>query len=144
MARLVVLVVLALAAIALAAILQRRRPDPPSAPSYRAPTQLDRDDFDRPTAASLVAVFASATCTTCPEVWAMVEPYGGDLLAAQRIDVQDDPELHRRYRIDGVPTTVLADAQGVVTTTFFGPIAEDDLRQAVAALRAGPGGTAES
>ena len=140
MIRLVVLVLLALAAVGLALILQRRRPDPPSAPSYRAPTQLDRDDFDRPDAPHLVAVFASATCNTCPEVWAMVEPLGGADLAVQRIDVQDGALLHGRYRIDGVPTTVLADAQGVVAATFFGPIAEGALDDALAALRAGPGG----
>jgi hypothetical protein len=134
--RLVILVVLAGIAVAVALVLQRRRPDPPSAPSYRAPSQLDRDDFAQPDAPFLAVVFASATCNTCPEVWAMVEPFGGDRLAVQRIDVQDRSELHRRYRIDGVPTTVLADADGVVSATFFGPIPPEDLAAAVDELLA--------
>lgn len=135
MTRVIVLVVLVAVAVAVAAILQRRRPDPPSVPGYKAPSQLDRNDFARPDAPFLVAVFASTTCSTCPEVWDRVEPLGGDDLAVQRIDVQDGPDLHQRYRIDGVPTTVVADAQGVVSATFFGPIRPGELEEALATLR---------
>ncbi len=135
MTRLVVLVVLVAVAVVVALVLQRRRPDPPSAPSYRAPAQLDRDDFDRPHDPFLVVVFASTSCNTCPEVWAIVEPLGAPDLVTQRVDVEDRSELHERYRIDGVPTTVLADANGVVTATFFGPTSPDDLAEAVDALR---------
>ncbi len=127
--RLVVLVVLAAAAIAVAYVLQRRRPDPPSAPSYRAPTQLDRDDFDQPTVPYLGVVFASTTCNTCPEVWATVEALATPFLAVQRVDVQDRGELHSRYRIDGVPTTLFADHEGVVLKAFFGPFDVDELRE---------------
>ncbi len=140
MTRLIVLLVLVLAAVVVAVVLQRRRPDPPSAPSYRAPAQLDRDDFSRPDAAALIVVFASSTCNTCPEVWRMVEPLAADDLAVQRVDVQDGGELHRRYRIDGVPTTVLADDRGVVVTTFFGPVLDDEFAAAIDALRRGDGG----
>ncbi len=135
MERLVVLVVLALVAVAVAAVLQRRRPDPPSAPSYRAPSQLDRDDFDRPNSPLLAVVFASTACHTCPEVWEALGPHGDEELVVQRVDVEDHSDLHRRYRIDGVPTTVLADAQGVVTATFFGPVGDAELSDAIAELR---------
>lgn len=135
MIRLIILVVLALAAIGVALLLQRRRPDPPSAPSYRAPVQLDRNDFDRPDVPHLLVVFASITCNTCPEVWAQVEPFTADDLVVQRVDVEGGGDLHRRYRIDGVPTTVVADAQGVVTATFFGPVLDEDLYEAVDQLR---------
>ncbi|MEM9565258.1 MAG: thioredoxin family protein [Actinomycetota bacterium] len=135
MTRLIVLVVLVAVAVVVALVLQRRRPDPPSVPSYRAPAQLDRDDFDRPGDPFLVVVFASASCHTCPEVWAIVEPLGTDDLVVQRVDVEHRSELHERYRIDGVPTTVLANADGVVTATFFGPTSPDDLAEAVDALR---------
>ncbi|MGB5756394.1 MAG: thioredoxin family protein [Acidimicrobiales bacterium] len=126
--RLIVLVALAVLAAAVAYLLQRRRPDPPSAPSYRAPAQLDRNDFDHPDRRHLAVVFASATCNTCPEVWAMLQGLDAPFLAVQRIDVQESAELHKRYRIDGVPTTIFADAQGVVTKAFFGPIDADELR----------------
>jgi Thioredoxin domain len=133
--RLVVLVVLTAAAVGVAVVLQRRRPDPPSAPSYRAPAQLDRNDFTAGADRWLVALFGSVTCDTCPVAWATVEavlatvPSGA--IEAQRIDVQTNAELHRRYRIDGVPTTVVADVDGVVTQTFFGPMTSVQLRQAL-------------
>lgn len=137
MTRLIVLVVLAFGAVAVAYLLQRRRPDPPSAPSYRAPSQLDRDDFDHPDRAYLAVVFASTTCSTCPEVWATIEALDTPFLAVQRVDVQDHGALHQRYRIDGVPTTVFADRSGVVLRTFFGPFDEDDLRELLISI--GPG-----
>lgn len=133
--RLIALVVLTAVAVGVALLLQRRRPDPPSAPSYRAPAQLDRDDFVNPSAATLVALFASTTCNTCPTAWeavlAAAAERDGNTLAVQRIDVQDDPTLHERYRIDGVPTTLVVDAEGVVTQAFFGPITATDVTAAL-------------
>lgn len=130
MTRLFILVGLSLGAVAIALILQRRRPDPPSAPSYRAPSQLDRDDFGHPSVPILLALFASTTCDTCPRAWETVQAiarrYDG-AITAQRIDVQNDPELHKRYRIDGVPTTVVADPEGVVQEAFFGPMTDEQL-----------------
>jgi hypothetical protein len=134
MERLIVLAVLAALAVGVAYLLQRRRPDPPSAPSYRAPAQLDRDDFDSPERPYLAVVFASTTCNTCPEVWEMIGSLDLPQLATQRVDVQDDGELHRRYRIDGVPTTLFADANGVVTSAYFGPFGVEELREALVAV----------
>lgn len=134
MTRLIVLVVLAAVAAAVAYLLQRRRPDPPSAPSYRAPSQLDRDDFAQPETPVLAVVFASTTCNTCPDVWASVEALAREDLAVQRIDVQDGADLHQRYKIDGVPTTILANHQGVVAKAFFGPVDDDELQQALESL----------
>ncbi|MDH3296297.1 MAG: thioredoxin domain-containing protein [Acidimicrobiia bacterium] len=127
MERLIVLVVLSLVAVAVALLMQRRRPDPPSAPSYRAPSQLDRDDFDRPDAPALVVVFASDTCQTCPEVWEAVRQLPSERIAVQKISFQASPDLHKRYRIDGVPTTVIANDEGVVVDAFFGPVRLDDI-----------------
>ena len=81
----------------------------------------------------LVAVFASTTCTTCPKVWADVEARGGSAVAVQYVTVQDDSGLHRRYRIDGVPTTIVADREGVVVHAFFGPVDPEDLVTAIEA-----------
>lgn len=134
--RLAALVVLALAAVGVALVLQRRRPDPPSAPSYRAPAQLDRNDFTPRAGAWAIVVFGSTACDTCPIAWAVVERVlkdrTGAPIEAQRVDVQSDADLHRRYRIDGVPTTVLADPEGVVTHTFFGPMEPASLADALA------------
>ena len=67
--RLFILVVLTLVAVGIAYVLRRRRPDPPSAPSYRAPAQLDRSDFVHPETPVLLVVFASKTCDSCAGVW---------------------------------------------------------------------------
>ena len=140
--RLIVLAVLAAAAVGLAYLLQRRRPDPPSAPSYRAPAQLDRDDFAYPERPYLAVVFASTTCETCPRVWALLEPLALPQLAVQRVDVQDRADLHQRYRIDGVPTTLFAGPDGVVVKAHFGPFGEDELREALVAVgQHGPDGS---
>lgn len=151
-ARLLVLVALTALAVGVALVLQRRRPDPPSAPSYRAPAQLDRDDFQPAAGAGswLIVLFGSTTCDTCPRAWDTIRsvlaegatsdagwPDNGRI-EARRVDVQTDPTLHKRYRIDGVPTTVIADAEGVVQQSFFGPMAEDQLITALARLGVGP------
>lgn len=138
MERVVLVVVLAVVAVAVASLLQRRRPDPPSVPSYRAPKQLDRNDFDRPEEPVLIVVFSSRTCSTCPEVWADVRAHRGPGRVVQEIAVQDDDSLHLRYKIDGVPTTLLADRDGVVQAAFFGPMDPDELATAVTELEAGP------
>lgn len=136
MSRLVILVVLAFVAVIIAAWLQRRRPEPPSAPSYRAPSQLDREEFAGPTGSSLVVVFASATCNSCPIVWGEVISVEREGLAVERIDVQDDPRRHERYRIDGVPTTLVTDGEGVVRASFFGPLPAGALAEAIDSLSA--------
>lgn len=137
-ARLILLIILAFVAAGVALYLQRRRPDPPSAPSYRAPSQLDRDDFGGRGRPFLAALFASTQCNTCPEVWALVEPRASEQLDVFRVDVEDDKgELHKRYRIDGVPTTVIADAEGVVLRTFFGPVPDEAFDEALAELGIG-------
>ena len=139
--RVAVLIVLTALAVAVAVALQRRRPDPPSAPSYRAPQQLDRDDFagrDRPW---LLVLFGSVTCDTCPKAWAVVERIVAELaptaltaLTIERVDVENDPDRHARYRVDGVPTTLLADDQGVVRRAWFGPIDAAELTAALDSL----------
>jgi len=129
--RLIVLVILSLVAVAIALLMQRRRPDPPSAPSYRSPSQLDRNDFDRPDAPALVVVFASEACDTCPGVWSAVDQLPPERIATQQVTVQADPGLHQRYRIDGVPTTVIANHEGVVVDAFFGPVQLDDIVEAL-------------
>lgn len=132
--RLIVLVVLTAAAVGVALILQRRRPDPPSAPSYRAPSQLDRDDFGSPPEPVLAVLFASTKCSTCPTVWRDLVPMAGERLGVVRVDVEDDPTVHGRYRIDGVPTTVFVDAEGVVGQAFFGPVSPEELAEAARAM----------
>lgn len=128
-------VVLVLGALAIAgafAAVLGRRTAAPASNTHHVPSVLDRRDFDRPDAPWLVAVFTSSTCNTCAGVWERAELLASDAVACQRIDFQDDKSLHERYRIDGVPTLVVADADGAVKRAFLGPVTATDLWAAVA------------
>ena len=51
-----------------------------------------------------------------------------------------DRALHERYAIEAVPTTLIADPEGVVVASFLGPVTATDLWAAVAEARE-PGST---
>ncbi|CAN5784073.1 MAG: thioredoxin family protein [Ilumatobacteraceae bacterium] len=127
-------------AVAIALIVKRRRPDPPTQAAGVVPTQVDRADFVRPEAPWLVAVFTSATCHTCADVAAKAEVLASDDVAVAEVSYDSAREIHRRYRIDAVPTLLLADADGVVRATALGPVAAQDLWSMVADARAADGG----
>lgn len=129
--RLVIAIVLIGVAVGVAALARRRRPDPPTAPSFRAPIQLDRDDFAGPETPGLLVLFGSTTCDSCRGAWDVVQALERPGLTVQRVDVEDDATLHQRYKIDGVPTTVLVAADGVVHSTWFGPLDRDELIAAI-------------
>ncbi len=134
MTRVIVLVLLTVVAIGIALVLQRRRPDAPSAPSYRAPRQVDRDDFEVPAELDLIVVFTSTTCDSCPMAWNTVNSIERSGTGAQRVHVQEKPELHKRYKIDGVPTTLVVGTDGVVKASFFGPVDADRITEALEGL----------
>jgi Thioredoxin len=133
--RVVVAVVLVAVAVAVAVVLERRRPDAPSQGSWEVPAQLDRGDFPRPDAPWLVAVFTSATCSTCAAVAAAAAPLAGDAVAVVEAEAKERRDLHDRYRIEAVPTLVVADADGVVRASFLGPVTATDLWATVARVR---------
>jgi Thioredoxin len=119
--RVLVAVGLALAVAAVARILERRRPQPPSQPRWAVPDQLDRDEFERPGAPWLVAVFSSATCDSCQATLDEARRLASADVVVQGVEVDARGDLHRRYNIEAVPTLVVADRQGVVRASFVGP-----------------------
>jgi len=140
--RILLVVALVGIAVGIAALVQRRRPDPPTAAmrEYSAPSQLDRADFEHPERPWLVVVFSSATCGTCAAVGAAAAPLESDGVAVQVAEVGERADLHDRYRIEAVPITVIADAAGVVVRSFMGPVSATHLWGAVAEARE-PGST---
>lgn len=118
----------------------RRKPDPPTQQTWTVPQQLDRNDFVLPTVPWLVVVFTSATCSTCAKVTGIAKVLGSTAVAVDVIDYQTQPDVHKRYGIDAVPTTVIADVEGVVVKSFVGPTTATDLWAAVAEARE-PGST---
>jgi hypothetical protein len=123
-------------ALAVGAVLRRRRvTDAPTQPVFSAPVQIDRADFAEFDAPWLVAVFSSASCTTCADVVSKAK-----VLACTEVDVVDveysaATALHRKYNVDAVPIAVVADRAGVVRASFVGPMSATDLWAAVAEAR---------
>ena len=136
MERLVIVAVVAAVAVVVALVVQRRQPAAaPVRTGYNVPGQLHRPDFVRPDADWFVAVFTSATCDSCAGVWDKVRVLESRAVAVQEVEVGADKELHDRYRIDGVPTTVIADREGVVRASFLGPATATDIWAALAEVR---------
>lgn len=135
------LVVLAmLVAVGVSLVLRRRKADAPTQGGYQIPTQLDRGDFVSPEAPWLVAIFTSSTCDACADVAKKAMVLASSDVAVQRIDYIDNPDLHKRYKIDAVPALVIVDQRGVVQKSFLGPMKAQDLWAAVAECRE-PGST---
>lgn len=142
MDRFALVIVLVVVAVAIAYALRRRRPEAPTQSHYRVPTQLDRADFDGADKPWLVVVFSSATCPTCAEAIAKASVVACEQVAVQDVSYQVRKDLHTRYAIDAAPTTVLADAEGVVRAAFVGAPSATDLWAAVAEAR-DPGSSPE-
>ena len=140
--RFVLAAVLVALAVVVALVLDRRRPDAPTAPRWAVPSQLDRADFTRPDVPWLVAVFTSATCNACAGTAAKAAVLASAQVAVEDVEFGLRPDLHRRYGIDAAPLVVVADAEGVVRASFVGPPTATDLWAAVAELRE-PGSTPE-
>lgn len=126
----------AVVALAVGTVVQRRSPDAPSTPTqHTVPDQLDRNDFNRPDAPWLVAVFTSATCETCAKVWTSTQLLESSEVAIENIEVKADSELHERYNITAVPLVVVADHDGVTRASFLGPPTSSELWAKLAELR---------
>ncbi len=119
---------------------RRRRADAPTQPRWHVPSQLDRADFADPAAPWLVVVFTSETCHVCADVARKAAALESREVAVDEVDYATGRDLHRRYRIDAVPTLVVADAAGVVRHSVLGPVTATDLWCAVAEVR-DPGST---
>jgi hypothetical protein len=141
-ARLIIGAVIVVAVGALAWWLQRRPPDAPPRDVYPVPKQLDRADFPRADAAWLVALFSSAACDSCRGLGPKVMALESSDVAVVEIEAEDRGDLHRRYELAAIPTTIVADADGVVLRGFVGAFTATDLWAAVAEVR-DPGSTPE-
>lgn len=142
MDRLLLALVIVAAAAAVAFVLRRRQaPDAPTQTAHHVPDQLDRADFTAlidPASADapwLLVVFTSATCHTCADMRSKAQVLASSQVAVVDVDYQNQRALHDRYRIDAVPTTVLADTEGVVRASFLGRASAADLWSEVAEVR---------
>jgi len=135
MDRLILVVCLVAVATVIAILVQRRRPGPPTGVDHTVPTQLDRNDFDNSDVEWLVVVFSSSTCASCAGVVERAGALESRAVAVQDVEVGARKDLHDRYKIDAVPTLVIADREGVVRASFIGPVNASDLWGTMAELR---------
>jgi predicted GNAT superfamily acetyltransferase len=131
---------LALAIVAVAGVVAlvartRRRTDAPTQARYEAPQQLDRADFPHPDHEWLLVAFTSATCHTCADVVAKAAVAASTSVGFAEIEYNTHRDLHSRYRIEAVPTLVLADRDGVVRTSYLGRVTATDLWADIAEAR---------
>jgi Thioredoxin len=142
--RLIIAAALVVVVSGCAAIVRRRQStDAPSQPaSWNVPAQIDRRDFHDPASAWVVVVFSSSSCQTCASVVAKASVLRSEQVAVQEVEFTSARSLHERYRIDAVPTTIVADGSGVVRASFLGPVTATDLWAAVAEAR-DPGSSPE-
>lgn len=131
----VLLVLGGVAVAGLVVALVGRRRAAPAANTHHVPRQLDRRDFPRPDAEWLVAVFTSATCNTCAGVVDRARHLESDHVAVAELELTRSGDLHEKYRIDAVPTLVIADPAGAVRRAFLGPTTATDLWAAMADVR---------
>ena len=135
MVQLIVAAVVVVVAAAAGLVLRsRQQVHAPTQPSHAVPAQLDRGDFDA-TSPWLVAVFSSASCTTCADVVRKAEVLRSAEVAVVDVEFTANRALHRKYDIQAVPMVAIADARGVVVAGFAGPVTATDLWAAVAEAR---------
>jgi len=134
--RLIVALIVVVVAVVLSRLLERRRPAPPTRDAYPVPAQLDRLDFPRPDAPWLFVLFSSRTCDSCAPMAVRVAALESESVATVDVEAKADKALHDRYRIEGVPMVVLADADGVVRAGFVGSVDSWELEEALAKAQA--------
>ena len=91
----------------------------PTPSGFTVPGRGARNDFEHPERPWLVAVFTSETCDSCAGVVERAAPLDSPEVAVAAVPVQDQAETHAKYRIDGVPTTIIADAHGTKLFDLF-------------------------
>lgn len=135
MIRLAVVLAVVFAGVIGSAIVRRRSTPVPTRGPGHVPSQLDRDDFVRPEAPWLVALFTSSTCNACADVERKAFALESPEVAVAVAEYVARRDLHRRYAIDAVPAVAVCDAAGVVRWSHVGPVSATDLWAAVARVR---------
>lgn len=124
-------------AVVVALVLERRRkPAAPTQGRVIVPAQLDRTDFPRPDAPWLIVLWSSRVCDSCKGLYEKISPLESDDVAVVEIELQAQPEMHKRYGLDAAPITQIVDAEGVTRTSFAGAFNAMELWDEVASLRA--------
>jgi len=133
MERLLIVIVVGVAAALIAELYRRRQPAASPTTTGEVPALLDRVDFVAPDTPWLLAIFTSQTCLACADVVGALSGFESPSVALQNVEVSDDTALHKKYRIDSVPMVLAVDGGGLVQQAYVGPLSPGD-RAALAEL----------
>lgn len=135
-----IMVLVALGAFWLARALATRVASAPTNGRNEPPGALDRSDFRSPSADWLIAVFTSATCSSCAAVMAELRGHESGAVVVEEVEVGASADIHRKYRIDSVPTAVVVDDSGTTHLAIVGPLGPDHRAALAATINPLPNG----
>ena len=96
--------------------------------AFEAPRLLHRHDFAQPESPWLLAVFTGRNCQTCAEVLLQLQQLQPQLTQTVTAS-SSQKKLLKRYGIEAVPVTALADSTGKVRWCRLGRLSESDLHE---------------
>ena len=103
---------------------------------FSAPAQVDRADFADVSAPWLVAVFSSASCSTCADVVAKAKVLSCAEVGVVDVEYSAAATLHRKYHVDAVPDRRdRRSGRALSEPASCGPMTATDLWAAVAEAR---------
>lgn len=137
MERLAIAAVLVVVALAVALVAQRRRGAAAHLVSHSSvPASVDLESLGIDAGPAIV-VFTEETCRTCAAAIAVARGPAGAGLRVAEVPFGTGREAHRRHGIDTVPTTVVADPDGLVVDGWIGQVDVSALAAALAQVRGG-------
>lgn len=132
MERLLIAAVLAVVAVLVAFVMERRRVEQPftvrrsSVPTRVRPSDVGLED------GPAIVVFTEASCNSCQAVIRLVRGPAGAELPVADVEFGQAKDLHKRFEIDTVPTTLVVHGDGVVAGGWTGTIDPGELTMAIA------------
>ena len=86
----------------------------------------------------LVATFTDRACRTCASTLERLGPLAGPGVELVEVEAARHRALHDTYRVDAVPLTLVADADGAVIAWILGPPTAADIASVRRTLTRGP------
>ena len=132
MVRLLIAFTLILISVSIAVIVERRKVENPfSVKRNQLPTLVPPQDFGLEPEAAII-VFTESTCRSCSAVLALLRGPAAANVTVAEVEYGENLDLHRKYGIDTVPTTVLVERDGNVVEGWIGKIEVGELARALA------------